>query len=634
MAIGAYFAPMLAGTFGLGVEAWGALIIMGTTAVGNLMVNSMFPPPDADKVQNRYQISGFRNEMRPDGAVPEIMGTIRYAPPFAGSSWSEIVGDIQYVRAAFLFGGGEVELSDIRLGDTQLKEFDEIETEIQTDLPANTSLGLYPWQVVEERVGTELERPWPTNDVGKKIDGPSIETPVVRSTGKDAAAASVIFWFPAGLIRYNREGDSKAYRVSVRIAQRQTSSDPWEEVTTLTFRAEKAESFFRQHTWDFPVRGRWQVQITLMDSPGPNERYIKRLVWAALQTIRPEGPIAYDGNITKVGFRGRATAQFNGQIDNFNALCRRICLDWDHLSGTWVRRATSNPASYFRLALQSEANPRPGADNEIDLEQLQEWHDFCRLKDLKFDHVFEDEGMTLREVLTVIASAGRAMPQRMGGRWGVVIDRPQSLIVDHINPRNADEFSTTRSYFEPPHGFRVKFRDATDDYNEAERLVRWPGYEGPITLTEVLEMQGKTDPAEVAREATRRAYELLYRPDIHQATQDHSVRTATRGDLVMLSNYLLTSTRLPGVSGWWRGTRSFSMRWSPCSTVNAMPSGSGTSLSRTADSLRTRSGSRFSGWLKRSRRRRGRCCWWGLASCRGLETWSTSERRPRIAIRS
>ncbi|ALF02095.1 host specificity protein J [Salipiger abyssi] len=546
VALGAYFGPMLAGTFGLGAEAWGALIMMGTTAVGNLLINSMFPPPEPDKVRNRYQISGFRNEMRPDGAVPEIMGTIRYAPPFAGSSWSEIVGDIQYIRAAFLFGGGNVELSDIRLGDTSIDEFDEIETETHTDLPANTSLGLYPWQVVEERVGAELERPWPTDDAGERIDGPSIETPVVRSTGKDAAAASVIFWFPAGLIRYNREGDKKEYRVSVRIAQRLTSSDPWQEVTTLTFRAKKQESFFRQYTWDLPTRGRWQVQVTLMDSPGPNERYIKRLVWAALQTVRPENPIAYDGKVTKVGFRGRATAQFNGQIDNFNALCSRICPDWDHETGEWVERATSNPASYYRLALQSEANPKPSADEDIDLEELQDWHDFCRLKDLKFDHVFEDESMTLRDVLTVIAAAGRAMPRRMGGKWGVVIDRPQSLIVDHINPRNADELSTTRSYFEPPHGFRVKFRDATDDYNEAERLVRWPGYDGPINLTEVLEMPGKTDPAEIAREATRRAYELIHRPDVHQATQDHGVRTATRGDLVMFSNYLLTEHQYVG----------------------------------------------------------------------------------------
>ncbi|WP_437160428.1 MULTISPECIES: TipJ family phage tail tip protein [unclassified Marinovum] len=546
VALAAYFAPLLAGTIGLTEAAWTGLIMLGTTAVGNLLVSSLFPPPEQEKVKERFQVAGFRNEMRPDGAVPELMGTLRYAPPMAGSLWSEIVGDLQYVRGCLLVGGGNIALSDYRFGNTSVNDFDEVEFELLTDLAASTPMILYPWQVVEERIGTELVRPWPTDDAGERIDGPSIETPIVRSTGKDASAASLIFWFPTGLIRYSREGDARELQTSVKISQRASSEDAWQEVVTLTFRAEKAESFFRQHTWDLPYRARWQIQVTLLDNPPKNERYIKKLVWASLQTIRPENSIAYSEPVTKIAFRAKATAQFNGQIDTFNALCSRIMRDWDHTTGAWIERASSNPAAAFRLALQSEANARPSADDEIDLEALQDWHDFCRIKDLKFDHVFEEEDMSLRDALTVIAAAGRATPRRMGGKWTVVIDRPQTQIIDHISSRNADELSTTRSYFEPPHAFRVRFKDATDDFRDGERLVRNPDYEGPISVTEVLEMPGKTDPDEIAREATRRFFELKYRPDLHQAVQDHGVGTATRGDLIMFSNEILTDVQWSG----------------------------------------------------------------------------------------
>ena len=109
---------MLAGTFGLSEAVWNGLIILGITALGNALITSLIPPVEPDKTPARYNISGFRNEMRPDGAVPEIMGSLRYAPPFAASSWSEIVGDLQYIRTAFHFGTGSVELSDMRFGDT------------------------------------------------------------------------------------------------------------------------------------------------------------------------------------------------------------------------------------------------------------------------------------------------------------------------------------------------------------------------------------------------------------------------------------------------------------------------------------------------------------------------------------
>jgi hypothetical protein len=208
---------------------------------------------------------------------------------------------------------------------------------------------------------------------------------------------------------------------------------------------------------------------------------------------------------------------------------------------------------FGRIRRECLANPKPVADAGIDLEQLQDWHDFCRIKGLHYDRVLEDAQMTLRDALTEVAAAGRATPRHDGQRWGVTIDRPQEFVVDHISPRNSREFKSSRSYFEPPHAMRVKFQDASNEYKSTERLVRWPGYEGPITRTEALELPGKTDATEVAREATRRMFEAMYRPDSHQVMQDGPIRVATRGDLVMLSHDVLdrvqVAARVKAVSG-------------------------------------------------------------------------------------
>src|SRR5690606_23221521 len=95
------------------------------------------------------------------------------------------------------------------------------------------------------------------------------------------------------------------------------------------------------------------------------------------------------------------------------------------------------------------------------------------------------------------------------------------------------EFGWSRSYFDPPDAFRVKFLDETAGSAPAERLVPWPGHEGSIDLTESIEMPGKTDPAEIYIETRRRMYELLHRPDTFTAIQDGAARVATRGDQVM-----------------------------------------------------------------------------------------------------
>lgn len=570
-------APMLggwlAGTFGLSAATWTSIAGLGLTALGGLLINALIPPITSDNDrQNRYTLTGWRNKLDADGAVPVVLGKVRYAPPFAALTYTEIRGDWQYLRTAFTFGYGPLSLSDFKIGETSISEYDEVDIEVREGLATDDPLSIYPRQVIEESVGTELTRPLLRDDSGelvKEDDGTinvgmwvvtrsgdylSVETPVTRTTASDTASASIILGFPAGLVKYDSKGRARSYTVQIRIEQRLLDADDWTEVDTLSISGSDSDQFFRQYSWALPSRGRWQVRLTKMTAESTNDQVSDGCTWAALQSIRPEYPLNFNEPLALVSVRVKATHQLNGGLDNFSAIVALICPDYDHETGAWVERETSNPAALYRYALQSPANPRPVSDTGIDLSQIEDWHDYCRVNGLCYDRVIDDASMTLRDALTEITAAGRATPRHDGLRWGVTIDRPQDLVVDHISPRNSWDFKASRRYSEPPDGIRVSFVDASNEYQPGERLVPWIGNEdGEITLTEALELPGKTDPDEIWREARRRMYEVIHRPDSYQVTQDGMLRVATRGDLVRVSHDVLDSVqraaRVTRVSG-------------------------------------------------------------------------------------
>lgn len=556
LAAGQLWGAKLGAMLGVGTKIGTALVGMGVTALGNLLINALVPPvtPESRDAQNRYSISGWQNPYDPNGAVRDILGEIRVAPPFGALTHTEIVGDWQYVRALFCLGYGPLEISDLRIGETAISEYKDVEIEIRQGLPGDQPVTLLPRQIAEEAIGVELVRPLPRDQLGEVIkDQPGEATPVVRTTGVDASAASVILAFPAGVVRFDSKGRQRSETVRVRIEHRLVNASSWTLVTVIEITAKKLEAFYRQHTWTFPSRGRWQVRLTMLTDETTDTQIQRRTSWAALQTIRPEYPLNSSKQLALVALRVKATHQLSGALDSFNALVRKICLDWDHVAGAWVTRATSNPAALFRHVLQSQANPRPVADAGIDLEQLQAWHDFCRIKGLTYNRELAATGTLLRDVLAEIAAAGRAAPRHDGMRWSVVIDRPDQPVIDHISPRNSWGFRSSRTYVRHPDAFRVPFLDASNDYKPAERIVPRPGFVGVPELMEELVMPGKTRPAEVYREALRRWHEVLLRPDTYEVMQDGPVRVATRGDHVALVtdvlNSVQTSARVRHVAG-------------------------------------------------------------------------------------
>ncbi len=527
------FAPTVAAYFGVTSELGVSLIAAGLNVVGLMLLNALIPVPTPDEIskKNTYSISGLQNQLRRDEPVPLVLGKHRFAPPFGAMSYTEIVGDQQYVRALFCFGYGRLKLSDFKLGETSIDDYRDVDIEVREGVGGDDPITLYPNQVLEDPTSIELTRPYPRDDAGEIIYGSTpTETPVSRYTAVDTDTASVILGFPSGLFAVNGKGNLYYATVEIRIRQRLAGAVNWIDVETLKISAKERSGFFRQHTWKLPSRGRWQIEVTRLTGESTSTSRSDRSYLSAMQSIRPEYPVNFDKPLALVAMRIRATYQLNGALDNFNAVVERYAPVW---TGTgWSDGLSRNPASSYIQALTGPSNPYPVPAGEIDWDMIGRWYEFCAAKGLKYDNV-HGSSETLADMLLKICAAGRATPRHDGLKWGVVVDRPDDLIVDHINPRNSAEFTWSRQYFNPPHAFRVKFFDETNGYQEAERIIPWPGYTGDITLTEALNLPGKTDPDEIWIEARRRMYELMHRPDVFTATQDGAIRVATRGDTIM-----------------------------------------------------------------------------------------------------
>lgn len=525
------FVQSLGITGALGTKVVAAGLTAGLSILGGLLINTLVPieqPEQAGSPDPSYSISGFQNQLRPNGRVPMPIGQIRQAPPFAMRPYSEIVNGQQYIRACFCFGYGRLRIEDIRLGDTSLGEFTDYTLETREGVDTDQPLTLTPHQVIEEPVNVELVRPYPRDDSGEIISGSEAEeTPTVRLTAPDTATASVILAFPTGQFGVDDKGRTIPISRVIRIRQRLMGAVDWTEVETIEIHTDERSPFYRQKTWDLPFRGQWEIECTRMTPETTSTTDVEGVYFAALQSIRPEYPINMTKPLALAAVRMKATAQLNGTIENFNALVTRYAPTWDGTN--WTDAPTRNVASGGLAVLRGPANAFPVPDSGINWEEWAALFQFSADKGFNCDAILQSDD-TLGQVMRKICSAGRAAPRHDGTRWGVIIDRPTDLVMGHLSDRNAQQFEWNRPYFDPPDGFRVPFLDETRGYTPSERIVPWPGHVGTIDTTESIELFGKTNPDEIWIETRRRMYELLHRPDRFTLLQDGASRVLARGD--------------------------------------------------------------------------------------------------------
>jgi len=518
------FAPALVGT-AAGTAITGA-IAAGITIAGSLAINALFPVAKPqqqaeDKTKTLYSIGGSVNENQQYGAVPEIFGTHRISPPYAAGSYTEIVGDDQYLRQLFVVGYGPVSVSDIQIAETPISKFDGATVEVISN-HLTQSPTLYTKPVYEESVSVLLDyaSSW-----------------VQRTTADNVDEVSVDVSFPNGVYQIRSSNGQRAnYSVTIEVQLAAAGSGAWVSMGNIVITAASAQAIRRSIT-STVARGQYDVRMRKAspDNPTVDDTVSETAYWTALRGRRNEPVIKFSKPLTLIALRIKATNELNGTVNQLNCIASPRIRSWN--GSTWVaNQITRNPADHFRQVLQGNANARPVADNSIDLESIQDWHAYCKAHGFAYDKVCSDQ-VSVYDRLTEIAAAGRASVSFRDGKWGVVWDVAGSDIVQHFTPRNSSGFSSVRAYADLPHGFRVNFINRDNNYLNDERVVYDDGYsEANATKFEGLDFPGVTDPKLIWKHGRYHIAQLRLQRETYSLTTDFEHLVCTRGDRVRVNH--------------------------------------------------------------------------------------------------
>ena len=152
-----YLAPaLIAGSLGIAaVNLATALVSTAIIAAGNALINVIAPirPPSGhgeEKDSPNYFIDQARNQARPFQPVPSLLGTHRIVPPLGAQTYTEVVGDDQYLRMVVVWGYGPIEIENLRIGETSITEYGDVEIETLVGREDDPDLTLIPSDVNQQ----------------------------------------------------------------------------------------------------------------------------------------------------------------------------------------------------------------------------------------------------------------------------------------------------------------------------------------------------------------------------------------------------------------------------------------------------------------------------------------------------
>ena len=505
------------------------------TTAGGLLINAIVPPPqptftgenEGKKASQVFAIQAARNRPRPFAPVPVILGRHKMVPPLGAQTYTEIHGGSQYLRMLAVWGYGPLTISDIKIGETDITDFDDVEVETREGRSTDDPITLYTRNVFEERFSVLLS---------------SADSWQTRTTRTDTEEIILDFATPRGVSEFREDGTRVAALVRVDIEYRRVGDANWVSYTTLgsphfsdASTTPKPRSYIIPNLMGTPEQ--YEVRVRRFTPDSTSDRVFDDVYWTVLRSIRAGDPITFDKPLALTAIRIRATDQLSGIVDRLNATVSSHVLDWDGTN--WAEAETSNPASLFRHVLQGASRANPTPDSRLDLPSLQAWHDFCVINNYEYNSVI-DYSSSVLEVLREIAAAGRASPAFADGKWGLAVDTGTQLPVQHFTPRNSSSFRASRAFSEVPDALRVRFNNRDEGWRQDERLVYRDGFDKTSAQKfATLEAPGITDPDHVYRFGRFHLAQILLRRELWTCELDFEYIVASRGDRVLLTHDVL-----------------------------------------------------------------------------------------------
>ncbi len=451
-----YIGGAIAGVLGITSTFWISAITVGVGLIGTTLVNVLIPPPKPQAAalgsfgstsapSPTYSLQAQGNQARLGGPIPVVYGRHLIYPDLAATPWTEYVDNEQFLHQLHCIGQGEYAFEQLRIEDTPITSFEEVEYEV---VPPGGSVTLFDPDVATapEVAGQELKgaNEWEAGSDGWV--GPFAANP----TDTNVAEIGIDVVFPRGLYFANDGGglSSKSATWEVEARAIDDNGEPlgdWIAVSTETFSAATATPQRRSYRYTVAA-GRYEIRARRTDEKDTSARAGHELRWEGLKAFL-EG-LPQFGSVTLLALRMRATDNLSQRSSRLiNCIVTRKLPVWDPVSG-W---SAPQPTRSIAWAFADAARATYGAkllDWRIDLAVLHALDQVWQTRSDRFDAVF-DQAITVWEALTRIARVGRAAPFLQGGILRIVRDQPQTLPVALFSPRNIVKGSFKVQYLMP-----------------------------------------------------------------------------------------------------------------------------------------------------------------------------------------
>jgi hypothetical protein len=531
LAIAALFVVPILGPI---IGSVGAALVGGAITIGgSLLINALVPirPPriasgsgDSRASRGLPMLAGAQNEARPWETIPVVLGRHRLSPFYAARPYTFFSGQKQFLNLLFCVGYGPLAISQIKIGETPLTAFEEVDSQVREGYATDAATSLFPVIPSETELAVNL----------LATDGF-----VQRRTDTDADQISLDLVAVNGVFRYDHLTGKYADRpVTVNVRYRKVGDVSWTDRPDIVFTRSR-DTVRRGDRFDV-TRAQYDVQVRKQTAEYSGADTVAEAIqWIALRSFTHGHPVNFPKKLALIALRIRATDQLNGIINTLNLVAESVVAEGYDGSAWHANVISRNPADLFRQVLQGPANARPRSDAQLDLASLEDWWRDCVANDYSYNAVIS-ENRSVREALADIAAAGRATVALRNGKWGVSFPRRSDVTAWHFTPRNFSGFSTQRSYREMPHGLRIRFINQDRGWNEDQRIVYADGYNaGNATVFEAIEVPGVTRSQNVWRHGRFFLAQAELRPETHTLTADAESLRLERGDRVAVTNDVL-----------------------------------------------------------------------------------------------
>ena len=510
----------------------GIALIKGAVGFGLSLVSSAIFGPATPSLRSRdipqasptYSLQAQGNQARIGQPIPVIYGRHLVYPDFAAQPYVEYQGNEQYLYQLFVIGQGEYDIEQVRIADTPVASFEEVETEVI--VPGGT-LTLFPAEVVtsDEVSGQEA------------LEDVTLGPFVANAAGTVANKIGVDVVMPRGLYWADDDGDIEPLSVQWRVeAQRIDDAGAalgaWSTLATVSYT--KATTTPRRLSYQYSVAaGRYQVRFTRLDEKNTDVRAGHELTWAGLRAyLRSTRDY---GDVTLLAVKARASNNLSGASSRrFNAIVQRKLPVWN--GSTWSAPTATRSIAW---ALADIARAQYGArlaDDRIDLAALLALDAVWSARGDNCDLVI-DNVQTTWDALSTVARAGRAIVFMQGGVLRVVRDQAQTLPTAMFTMRNIVRGSLSLEYAmasdETPDALDVSYFDAT---TWSERVVRCALPGSTQSVVKNVQIAGVTSRTHAWREGMFMAACNRYRRRTVTFQTEMEGLTVSIGDLIAVQH--------------------------------------------------------------------------------------------------